>query len=113
MADDQVSDQELLDRFVEIRNQVDTWVQLSEDRLAGLEEQVAALALKVEESAKQAHDSHTEVGMWTRQMYARIVRTENMLQSLAMSIAGVRTPVRMPPRVQPTAKQPPKAEVKE
>jgi hypothetical protein len=91
------NDQAILDKLEMIRGQVDTWVQQSEDRLEALEKQTAELAEAIEAQAKTAHNEHTEVGMWTRQMYARITQTENMLKNLAMSIAGVRTPVRMPP----------------
>lgn len=94
---DETVDEQILEQLERIRGEVAEWVRQSEDRLEGLERQCVELAEQVEAQAKQAREEHSQVGLWTRQMYGRITQTERMLKNLAVSIARSRTPVRMPP----------------
>lgn len=94
-----MDEQELLNRLQELADQVNSWVKSSEDRLGGLEAEVKKLASSIEAQANEATEKHNMVGMWTRQMYGRVVQVEGMLKSLAMNLAQGRVPVRMPPRV--------------
>ena len=86
MDEQEMTEQELLEKLQEIKEQVDQWVQQSEDRLQTLESQM-----------QEAMKLLSPVPEWTRQTFGRISRVEQMLKSLAMNLAHGRVPVRVPP----------------
>lgn len=88
----EVTEEEIMGRLMEVKEQVNQWVQGSEDRLMQLESQVQDVVTLMQ-----------PVPDWTQQTYTRLNRLEHMVKSLAMHVSIGRTPVRMPPRAQPTA----------